>query len=72
MVLLPWTSTLFSLLITDEFTVLLMRINSNQKYVRLLGCENWDERVPIENIGDIFYRADRLRDAVASYENIDV
>ena len=52
--------------------VLLMRINSNQKYVGFFGGENGDERVPIEIIDDIYYCADRLRDAVASYENLDV
>lgn len=48
-----------------------LHFNSAQKYVGLFNSRREEERIPIENVDDIYSYADRLRDTVGLYESAD-
>ena len=45
-----------------------LHFNASQKYVEFFDGEQQEERLPIENVDDIYSYADRLKAAVTGYE----
>lgn len=62
--------TYFAVLLDDNGRkpICRLRFNTSQKYVGLFDAEKNEERVPIEDLSDIFNLADRLKATVGFYE----
>jgi hypothetical protein len=45
-----------------------LRFNFKQKYISLIDKEKNEERIPIEDLNDIYGISDRIRETVALYE----
>lgn len=46
-----------------------LRFNSSTKYLGLFNSDKSEEKVPIQNLDDIFVYADRLKQTVAAYDS---
>ena len=46
-----------------------LHFNRTQKYLGLLNTDKTEERIPIQNINDIYQYSDRIRETVRSYDN---